>query len=305
VSERKVPPQRLPHWFLKSPPQGRHLLEVSRTLSRLKLHTVCQSAQCPNLGECFSKGTATFMIMGNICTRDCRFCAVASGIPGPLDSTEPARIARAAKELGLSHVVVTSVTRDDLPDGGANHFAQTIAAIREIDQNATVEVLVPDFGGSQEAIKVIVSVRPDVFNHNLETVPRLYKKVRPKANYHRSLDILKVVKELDKDILTKSGMMLGLGETEEELIAVMEDLRNVECDLLTLGQYLTPSENHLPVARFITPEEFEDIAAKGKEMGFRGIASAPLVRSSYRAEELLKQEVPMDKPSCTYLQAAD
>src|SRR4030042_1676082 len=277
-----------PDWLLKPLPQGKHLVEVGRVLSRLKLHTVCQSALCPNLGECFSRRTATFMVMGNICSRNCRFCAVEKGKPKPLEPSEPARIARAAKDLQLLHVVVTSVTRDDLPDGGANHFAQTIAAIREVDQNATVEVLIPDFKGSQEAIKVIVSLRPDVFNHNLETVPRLYKKVRPKANYHRSLNILKLVKELDKDILTKSGMMLGLGETEEEFIAVMEDLRNVECDLLTLGQYLTPSENHLPVARFVTPEEFENIAAKGKAMGFRGIASAPLVRSSYRAEELLK-----------------
>ena len=285
----EVQSQRLPNWLVRPLCQGKHLNEVRRTLSWLQLHAVCESALCPNMGECFSRRTATFMIRGNTCTRNCRFCAVETGCPEPLDPREPARIARAAKELGLSHVVVTSVTRDDLPDGGANHFAQTIAAIREIAQNAAVEVLVPDFKGSQEAIKVIVSLRPDVFNHNLETVPRLYKKVRPKANYHRSLNILKLVKELDKDILTKSGMMLGLGETEEELIAVMEDLRNVECDLLTLGQYLTPSENHLPVARFVTPEEFENIAAKAKAMGFRGIASAPLVRSSYRAEELLKQ----------------
>jgi lipoic acid synthetase len=229
------------------------------------------------------------MIMGNTCTRNCRFCAVDKGCPEPLDPNEPTRVAEAAKELGLSHIVVTSVTRDDLPDGGANHFAQTIAAIREIDQHATVEVLVPDFGGSQEAIKVIVNARPDIFNHNLETIPHLYKKVRPKANYNRSLNLLKVVKELDRDMLTKSGMMLGLGETEEELIAVMGDLRNVECDLLTLGQYLSPSENHLPVARFVTPEEFENMVATAKAMGFRGVASAPLVRSSYRAEELLKQ----------------
>lgn len=285
----EVQSQRLPNWLVRPLCQGRHLNEVRRTLSRLRLHTVCESALCPNIGECFSRKTATFMIMGNTCTRNCRFCAVEKGHPNPLDPSEPARIARAAKELGLSHVVVTSVTRDDLLDGGANHFAETIRSIREVDRNASVEVLVPDFAGSEESIEIVAREKPDVFNHNLETIPRLYKKVRPKANYHRSLNILKLVKELDKDILTKSGMMLGLGETEEELIAVMEDLRNVECDLLTLGQYLTPSENHLPVARFVTPEEFENIADKGKAMGFRGIASAPLVRSSYRAEELLKQ----------------
>ena len=229
------------------------------------------------------------MIMGDICTRNCRFCAVESGIPKPLESSEPARIARAGRHLGLSHIVVTSVTRDDFPDGGANHFAQTIAAIREVNQNATVEVLVPDFGGSQEAIEIVVRARPDIFNHNLETMPRLYKEVRPQANYQRSLEILKVVKELDGDILTKSGLMLGLGETDDEILRVMNDLCQVNCDFLTVGQYLRPSEDHVPVARFISPKGFEDIAARGREMGFRGIASAPFVRSSYRAAELLRQ----------------
>lgn len=278
-----------PDWLLKPLPQGKYLVEVGRVLSRLKLHTVCQSALCPNLGECFSRRTATFMVMGNICTRNCRFCAVEKGKAKPLEPSEPARIARAAKDLQLLHVVVTSVTRDDLPDGGANHFAQTIAAIREVDQKATVEVLIPDFGGSQEAIEVVVRAKPDIINHNLETVPRLYKKVRPKADYQRSLKILKLVKELNRDIFTKSGMMLGLGETEEEILAVMKDLCQVNCDFLTLGQYLRPSEKHLPVARFIPPEEFQHIAAKGRGIGFRGIASGPFVRSSYRAGELFKQ----------------
>ncbi|HJX70221.1 MAG TPA: lipoyl synthase [Dehalococcoidia bacterium] len=278
-----------PDWLLKPLPQGKHLVEVGRVLSRLKLHTVCQSALCPNLGECFSRRTATFMVMGNICSRNCRFCAVEKGKPKPLEPSEPARIARAAKDLQLLHVVVTSVTRDDLPDGGANHFAQTIAAIREVDQNATVEVLIPDFGGSQEAVEVVVRAKPDIINHNLETVPRLYKKVRPKADYQRSIEILRSVKEMNRDIFTKSGMMLGLGESLEETLAVMKDLRHVDCDFLTLGQYLRPSEEHLPVARFIPPEEFQAIEAKGRGMGFRGIAAGPFVRSSYRAGELLKQ----------------
>ena len=281
--------QRLPDWLVKPIPQGKDLIEVRRVLSRLRLHTVCESAQCPNLSECFSMRTATFMIIGDICTRNCRFCAVESGIPKPLESSEPYRIARAGGHLGLSHIVVTSVTRDDLPDGGANHFAQTIAAIRGVNQNATVEVLVPDFGGSQEAIEIVVRARPDIFNHNLETMPRLYKEVRPQANYQRSLEILKVVKELDGDIFTKSGLMLGLGETDDEILTVMNDLCQVNCDFLTVGQYLRPSEDHVPVARFISPKGFEDIASRGREMGFRGIASAPFVRSSYRAAELLRQ----------------
>jgi lipoic acid synthetase len=228
------------------------------------------------------------MIMGNICTRDCRFCAIIGGKPQPLEASEPTRLARAVKELGLSHVVVTSVTRDDLPDGGARHFALTISAIRAVNPHATVEVLVPDFAGSTQAITVTSAAKPDIFNHNLETVPRLYRKVRPRASYHRSLGILKAVKTLDRDILTKSGMMLGLGESVEELLAVMLDLRRVGCDLLTLGQYLSPSGDHLPVARFVAPEEFARLAAKGKEMGFRGVAAGPFVRSSYRAEELFQ-----------------
>ena len=278
-----------PDWLVKPLPQGKYLGEVGRVLHRLKLHTVCQSAECPNLGECFASRTATFMIMGDICTRNCRFCAVEKGKPKPLELDEPARIARGAKDLQIVHVVVTSVTRDDLPDGGANHFAQTIAALREIDPNTSVEVLIPDFGCSRESVEVVVRAKPDIINHNVETVPRLYKEVRPKVDYQRSLEILKLVKELDRDIFTKSGMMLGLGESLRETLAVMKDLRQVDCDFLTLGQYLRPSEAHLPVARFIPPEEFQHIEAEGREMGFLGIAAGPFVRSSYRAGELLKQ----------------
>jgi lipoyl synthase len=287
MEEDNITLQSLPSWLVKPFPKGKRPVGVSRILSRWRLNTVCRSALCPNLCECFSQGTATFMIMGNICTRDCLFCAVAGGIPKPLEADEPTRLAHAVKDLGLNHIVVTSVTRDDLPDGGASHFAETIAAIRKVNPHTTVEVLIPDFKGSQSSVEAVVRANPDIFAHNLETAPDLYKKVRPKANYHRSLNVLKSAKGLNRDIYTKSGMMLGLGETEEEIIAVMQDLRQINCDFLTLGQYLSPSENHLPVNKFISPEKFEDLARVGQKMGFRGIASAPFVRSSYHAKELL------------------
>lgn len=278
-----------PYWLARPFPHGQNLGEVGKVLSRLRLHTVCQSAFCPNLGECFSRKTATFMIMGDVCTRNCRFCAVRKGIPKPLEPSEPARVAEAAASLGLAHVVITSVTRDDLPDGGAKHFAQTIAAIRGACRNTTSEVLVPDFGGAREAIAVVVRAKSDIINHNLETVPSLYSKVRPMADYQRSLRVLELVKELSSVTFTKSGLMLGLGETEEQVLAVMKDLRRVGCDFLTLGQYLRPSKDHLSVERFLPPEEFRDLAAKGKEIGFLGIESGPFVRSSYRAGALLKK----------------
>ena len=278
-----------PEWLAKPLPHGQQLVQVGKVLSQFKLHTVCQSALCPNLGECFARKTATFMIMGNTCTRNCRFCAIDKGQPDALDPTEPVRVASAAAELGLRHVVVTSVTRDDLPDGGAEHFAQTISALRTVDPTTTVEVLIPDLSGSTQALELVAGAKPDIINHNVETVPRLYKRVRPKADYRRSLKVLGLVKDLDGGILSKSGLMLGLGETEEEILAVMQDLLQVGCDFLTLGQYLCPSEEHLPVARYIPPQEFQDIAAKGQEMGLRGIASGPFVRSSYRAGELYQQ----------------
>lgn len=283
-----APEQRMPCWFLKPLPPAEQLHKVGGILSRLRLRSVCQSARCPNLGVCFAAGTAAFMLMGDICTRSCRFCAVTGGNPWPLEAGEPARVAQAVKELDLSHAVVTSVTRDDLSDGGAQHFARTITAIRTGSMSTTVEVLVPDFAGSAEAIKVIAAAKPDIFNHNLETVPRLYRDVRPQANYHRSLALLKTAKSLDRDLLTKSGMMLGLGEDEEELLTAMRDLRRAGCDLLTLGQYLRPSEQHLPVKRYIPPAEFARLADRGKEMGFRGVAAGPFIRSSYRAAELFQ-----------------
>ena len=252
----------------------------------LNLHTICESALCPNLGDCFSQRTATFLLLGNTCTRNCTFCAVKQGVPNPVDANEPQHLAEAVEKLGLRHVVITSVTRDDLPDGGASHFARTIALLQEKDQELTVEVLIPDFCGSLRSLKMIVDARPDVINHNLETVPRLYSEVRPKADFRRSLELLRQVKELDSRIVAKSGLMVGLGETREELLGVMEELRRVKCDLLTIGQYLQPSPSHHPVVRYIPPEEFLDYARTGKEMGFRAVASAPLVRSSFNAAQL-------------------
>ncbi|KAF0119771.1 MAG: lipoic acid synthetase, partial [bacterium] len=249
----------------------------------LGLNTVCQSAKCPNIGECFGEGIATFMIMGRICTRDCRFCAVEGGDPNPLELDEPFRVAQAAKVLGLTYVVVTSVTRDDLPDGGAEHFSKTITAIREVLSDSKVEVLVPDFKGSHNAVWEVVKSHPTVFSHNMETVLRLYPRIRLGADYCRSLNVLEFAKDFDSNIVTKSGLMLGLGETREEVLRSMKDLRNVGCDVLTLGQYLRPSDYHFPEERFLHPEEFKELESIGKEMGFQEVASGPFVRSSYHA----------------------
>jgi len=272
-----------PDW-LKVRVSSEELEKMQVFLSNMSLNTVCQSADCPNIGECFAKRTATFMIMGNICTRGCRFCAVDKGHPLPLDEDEPRRVAEAARKLGLRHAVVTCVTRDDIPDGGAQHFAKTINELRKIP-GLTVEVLVSDFMGNEESIKTVVMARPDVINHNIETVPRLYSMVRPRADYQRSLNLLKRVKELDDNILTKSGIMVGLGELEDEVIEVMQDLRDIDCDMMTIGQYLRPSGKHIEVAEYITPEQFKRYREIGYQMGFKYIASGPLVRSSYHAGE--------------------
>lgn len=250
------------------------------------LATVCQSAHCPNLGECFSKGTATFMILGTVCTRRCRFCAVEKGTPGPPDPEEPERLARAARAMGLRYVVVTSVTRDDLPDGGAEQFAKVIRSLRRECPGVKVEVLVPDFRGSWAALQTVWGASPDMFNHNVETVPRLYPGVRPQAEYRRSLDVLAYA--ASKGLPTKSGLMLGLGETSEEIRETLLDLRRAGCGYLTLGQYLAPSREHLPVVRYLTPEEFEAWGKTARGMGFVEVASGPLVRSSYRAEEMFE-----------------
>ena len=252
------------------------------------LGTVCQSAHCPNLGECFSRGTATFMILGTVCTRRCRFCVVEKGRPPPPDPLEPERVARAAETMGLHYVVVTSVTRDDLPDGGAEHFAKTIRWIRDRCSGARVEVLVPDFEGDKAALEKVCDAAPDVFNHNVETVPRLYAKVRPEADYRRSLDVLAYAS--GRGLPTKSGMMLGLGETNHEIWETLVDLRRAGCEYLTLGQYLAPSSGHLPVHRYVTPEEFKRWGETARAMGFQEVASAPLVRSSYRAAQMFEQD---------------
>ena len=256
-------------------------------LSGLSLHTVCASALCPNLGECFSHRTASFLVMGNICTRYCRFCAVKKGKPSLLDPDEPGNIARAVSTLQLKHVVVTSVTRDDLSDGGAAHFSKIVNAVRQVNIHTTVEVLIPDLKGSLSALQIIVDSYPEVINHNLETVPRLYGEVRPEADYHSSLNLLRAVRSIDGMILTKSGLMLGLGEEHDEVVAVMEDLLAAGCSLLTIGQYLAPSFEHHPVIRYVTPQEFEEYKGMGEKMGFDFIASSPFVRSSFQAAEMM------------------
>jgi len=251
----------------------------------LKLHTVCESAQCPNRTECFAEDTATFMILGDICTRNCTFCAVKHGKPQVPDSQEPEHIVEAVNKLGLRYVVITSVTRDDRPDGGASQFAQTITAIHNYEPDIRVEVLIPDFGGSSVALQTVVNACPTVLNHNVETVPRLYPEVRPQAKYQRSLELFKQSKLLNNKILTKSGFMLGLGESRQEVIEVMADLREAGCDVLTIGQYLQPSLRHYKLVRYVPPEEFEEYANIGKQLGFRQVVSGPLVRSSFHAAE--------------------
>ena len=277
---------RLPSWFRQPPVDPEAMVLVEGLLNRLSLHTICESAHCPNAGDCFSRKTATFLILGNICTRNCSFCAVAKGRPLAVDDEEPEHLLAALEKLGLRYVVITSVTRDDLDDGGASHFARTVRLIHQRRPGTLVEVLIPDFRGSFEALRVVAEARPEVINHNVETVPRLYPRVRAMADYRRSVRLLSQVKDLEPGIVTKSGLMLGLGETREEVVGVMKELREARCDLLTLGQYLPPSEQHYPLSRFVTPEEFSELAATGRELGFAEVASAPLVRSSFKAAEL-------------------
>lgn len=275
---------RHPKWLVRPVVDLKAVSRMEERLRRLKLVTVCQSAQCPNLGECFGRGTATFMIMGTCCTRSCRFCAVNKGSPLPLDDREPYRVAQATQQLGLNHVVVTSVTRDDLPDGGAGHFVDTIRHIRKKCPNACIEVLTPDFNGDYQALHVVCDAQPDVFNHNIETVPRLYARVRPQADYRRSLSVLSYA--AGRGLHIKSGLMLGLGETGSEVRLLLRDLRETGCLSVTIGQYLAPSKEHEPVARYVRQEEFDQWAVIAREMGFTSVASAPLVRSSYRADEM-------------------
>jgi len=279
--------RRKPPWLVKRIAPGGSVSEVRSLLRRQSLHTVCESALCPNLGECFSRRTATFMILGDVCTRHCGYCAVASGRPQPLDREEPERVASAAANLSLRHVVVTSVTRDDLPDGGASHFAETIRALRRRCPDAAVEVLIPDFGGSEAALQTVLDAEPDIVNHNVETVPRLFPRVRPQGSYTISLELLARARRGLPGGYTKSGLMVGLGETEEEVVQVMRDLREVGCDIFTVGQYLRPSRDHLEVQEYYPPASFERMKAQGEALGFLMVASGPFVRSSYQADRFM------------------
>ncbi len=276
VSKRHLP------WLKVKLPQGENYFRLKTLVRENRLHTVCESASCPNIGECWNRGTATFMILGNICTRSCGFCDVATGRPQGLDWDEPRRVGEAIQTLGLRHAVITSVNRDELPDGGAAIWAETIRQVRQRNPECTIEVLIPDFKGSAEALYTVLEAQPDILAHNTETVPRLYRQVRPQAKYQQSLELLARAKRAG--FITKSALMLGLGEELEEVRVVMRDLCGVSCDILTLGQYLQPSKKHLPVRRFYTPEEFVRLKEEGEAMGFRHVESGPLVRSSYHAD---------------------
>ena len=282
-----------PAWLIRCAPKTTAIDRMEDRLRQWRLATVCESAHCPNLSECFARGTATFMILGTRCTRGCRFCAVDKGAPHPIDPEEPGRVARMAQSLNLNYIVVTSVTRDDLPDGGAVQFARTIEHIRKRSRDAKVEVLVPDFRGSLSALRKVCEARPDVFNHNIETVARLYPSVRPQARYRRSLAVLEYA--ATQGMRVKSGLMLGLGETDREVNKTFTDLKRVGCHYLTIGQYLAPSRNHLPVTRYIPPHEFDRLAEIARSMGFQEVAAGPLVRSSYRADEMFQAEDKMSK----------
>jgi lipoic acid synthetase len=276
---------RRPRWVKVDASWGPNYRRVKSLLSRLELHTVCQEANCPNVSHCFEQGTATFLILGDTCTRGCKFCDVKRGVPSPVDEDEPQRVASAVKDLGLSYAVITSVTRDDLLDGAAHIFAETVKEIRSLVPDCRVEVLVPDFGGSVESLTMVLDAKPDVLNHNLETVRSLYPKVRKGADYDRSLKLFVDAKRIDSNVLRKSGIMLGLGESWNEVLDLLRDLRQVDCQLLTIGQYLSPSTEHLAIEKFYHPDEFAQLKKIGETMGFAHVESGPLVRSSYRAKE--------------------
>jgi len=278
-------PQRKPSWLKVRAPGGPNYMRLKHLMRELDLHSVCEEAHCPNVGECWEHGTATFMILGDVCTRNCAYCAVAHGRPPKYDIAEPHRVAQAIAEMGLQHAVITSVDRDDLPDFGAWVFAETIRQIHERIPGCSVEVLVPDFQGNEDSIRTVLEAGPEIYNHNTETVPRLYKKARPGGRYPRVMEIFRYAKRIAPDIPTKTGMILGMGETIEEVVAVMRDLRAVDVDILTLGQYLRPSDAHIALDRYYTPQEFRQLYETGMEMGFRHVESGPLVRSSYHAWE--------------------
>lgn len=278
-------PERKPSWLKVKAPGGPNYLRLKQMMRELDLHTVCEEAHCPNVGECWEHGTATFMILGDVCTRNCAYCAVAHGRPPKFDPAEPSRVAEAARKMNLRHLVITSVDRDDLPDFGAWAFAETIRQVHEAVSGCSVEVLVPDFQGNADSIRTVLEARPEIYNHNTETVPRLYKKARPGGRYERVLEIFRTSKRLAPDIPTKTGIILGMGETNEEVLQTMRELREVDVDILTLGQYLRPSDDHITLDRYVTPDEFAMFRREGLAMGFRHVESAPLVRSSYHAWE--------------------
>jgi lipoic acid synthetase len=277
--------ERRPEWLKVRLPVGPNFRELAGIMRTQALHTVCEEARCPNIGDCWERRTATFLILGNVCTRHCAYCAIAHGLPTELDVREPERVADAAGAMGLRHVVITSVDRDDLRDGGAGMFAQTIRLLRERLPQSSIEVLIPDFKGDPQALWTVLDAGPDILNHNIETVPRLFRAVRSGGNYRRSLDLLERAKARGQRWLTKSGMMVGLGETWDEVLATMRDLRAAGCDILTVGQYLSPGKDYRPIARYYHPEEFAALKREGREMGFRHVESGPLVRSSYHADE--------------------
>lgn len=281
--------QKKPEWLKIKIGNQASTKKVEEILSKYRLNTVCRSANCPNRAECFGRRTATFMILGNVCTRNCRFCNVAKGKPEEVDKDEPLNIAKAAHELNLKHVVVTTVTRDDLKDGGASHFAQVIRESRKLNPDMTIEVLISDLRGDKDALKIIVDAKPDIINHNVETVKELYKEVRPMAVYERSLELLKRVKEMDSSIITKTGFMVGLGETKKQVTNLLKDIRKVDCDALTIGQYLQPSVKHHPVIEYVTPMQFEKYKEEALSLGFRFVVSSPLARSSYYAEKIFEK----------------
>jgi lipoic acid synthetase len=289
MAELVQPGRRIPEWIKVRAHQGENYRQLKQLVKDRRLHTVCEEAQCPNIFDCWERRSATFMILGDVCTRACRFCAVTSGRPTELDIGEPLRVAESVAELGLRHAVITSVDRDDLRDGGAEIFARTIRAIRRRSPGTSVEVLTPDFQGDREAIRTVAEARPDIFNHNTETVPRLYSRIRPKAIFERSLELLRVVKEIEPDMVTKSGVMVGLGEEKEELLQVFRAMRAHSIDVLTVGQYLRPSKKHAEVVRYYHPDEFGELKQEALAMGFEHVEAGALVRSSYHADEQIPE----------------
>lgn len=280
LSSTKV--QRRPKWLKVRAPGGEAYAQLKSMMRSKTLHTVCEEARCPNIGECWGRGTATFLILGEVCTRSCGFCAIKTGRPDPIDPEEPLKVAIAVQQMGISHVVITSVNRDELPDQGATIWAKTITEVRRLNPNVSIEVLIPDFKGELEIVQKVLDAKPNILNHNVETVPRLYRIVRPQAKYKRSLDVLEYSKKMG--FITKTGIMVGIGETFDEVVEVMKDLRKIDVDIFTIGQYLQPTPAHLPVDRFVTPEEFKEYRIIGINLGFRHVESGPLVRSSYHAE---------------------